>query len=144
MKREQTSQKSKDDKTNHPSKIATHKQREGFRRILKRAMPEAWFFLSMVKYVVKDFRKTEKRRFEAKLEQNNAGNRRFPALFGLSDTTWTCGLYHPNWLELDISCALTAFVAFPLQEIFSWGVFAPLFPGIPSLSMAFYVVKASF
>ena len=57
----------------------------------------------MVKYVVKkisEFRVVRKwwenTRFSPENAKNKAENDSFSALFGLSDKTWTCGLYHPK------------------------------------------------
>ena len=68
----------------------------------------------------------------------------FPQEFGLSDTTWTCGLYHPNWRGLVISCALRAFMPFPLQDTCSPSFFRPLFPRVPCLSVVKTVVRPLF
>ena len=64
--------------------------------------------------------------------------------YGLSDTTWMCGLYHPNWRGFVISCALRAFMPFPLQDTCYWGIFCPLFPRAPRLSVVKTVVRPLF
>ena len=64
--------------------------------------------------------------------------------FGLSDTTWTCGLYHPNWRGSVLSCALRAFMPFPLQDTCSPSFFRPLFPRVPCLSVVKTVVRPLF
>lgn len=64
--------------------------------------------------------------------------------YGLSDTTWMCGLYHPNWHGSVLSCALRAFIPFPLQGICSRDVFCPLFPRVTRLSVVKTVVSPLF
>ena len=57
----------------------------------------------MVKHVVKKFSEFrvvpkwwENTRFSPENAKNKAENESFSALFGLSDWTWTSGLYHPK------------------------------------------------
>lgn len=64
--------------------------------------------------------------------------------YGLSDTTWMCGLYHPNWRGFVLSCALRAFIPFPLQDTCSPSFFRPLFPRVPCLSVVKTVVRPLF
>ena len=65
-------------------------------------------------------------------------------LLGLSGKTWTCGLYHPNWHGSVFSCALRAFIPFPLQDTCSPSFFRPLFPRVPRLSVVKTVVRPLF
>ena len=58
---------------------------------------------TVVKHVVKKFSEFrvvrkwwENTRFSPENAKNKAENDSFSALFGLSDKTWTCGLYHPK------------------------------------------------
>ena len=69
---------------------------------------------------------------------------RFIRNFGLSDWTWTSGLYHPNWRGSVLSCALRAFMPFPLQGTCSPIIFCPLFPRVPRLSVVKTVVRPLF
>ena len=43
-----------------------------------------------------------------------------------------------------LSCALRAFIPFPLQDTCSWGFFRPLFPRVPCLSVVKTVVRPLF
>ena len=60
--------------------------------------------------------------------------------FGLSDKTWTCGLYHPNG-DLNIFMVILSFFRpFRYGKNDRWRSRGILSPGAPIVSMVVYVV----